>query len=433
MSQSIEVLCLGVDPAGLGVGTRPELGDLSIEFTAAMDRAATRQAFIKPARWDLVICHGSAYYDLGLDRWLAESGGGMDASLILVRPPASTLSPAEAARRGAADLVHHGDREHLQVVMARELAASAMRKELRSLNEGESRTGGQFHGFSVLSFSAAEEPSPRARTTAEARRRALPPDDNRIKALIEAGGLTLEYQPIVPLHQETTEHGPMFEVLLRLRDDRGNLLIPDNFFPAAGRHQWLGRLDLWVYRRALAVLARIQNASAPPTRLFINLFAETLDSPEITEALVGTIEAANIAHGTLTIEMRGATLARERPALGTLCTALAHGGHGILLDRVGLGDAPLLQAHCAQLSHIKLDPGLLKDLAMGAVTKGDAEQLIRVATDQDIRVIALAVDSAEILPTLYSLGVDYIQGNFVSKPQADLIYPEVFNPDGAAD
>ena len=75
MNAIIAVLCLGSDPSGLGVGARPQLSDQAMEFSVAMDRPSVRQAFSRPERWDLILCRSTAYYDLGIDRWLAETVG----------------------------------------------------------------------------------------------------------------------------------------------------------------------------------------------------------------------------------------------------------------------------------------------------------------------------------------------------------------------
>ena len=70
MNAVIEVLCLGSDPSGLGVGARPQLSDQAMEFSVAMDHPSVRQAFSRPEHWDLILCLSTAYYDLGIDRWL---------------------------------------------------------------------------------------------------------------------------------------------------------------------------------------------------------------------------------------------------------------------------------------------------------------------------------------------------------------------------
>jgi EAL domain-containing protein (putative c-di-GMP-specific phosphodiesterase class I) len=87
----------------------------------------------------------------------------------------------------------------------------------------------------------------------------------------------------------------------------------------------------------------------------------------------------------------------------------------------------LLEEHGQSLTHIKLDPALIQALAAGAVSEADVRDLISIARDHGIKVIALAVESADILPHLYAVGVNAIQGHFISMPYEELVYPDVFS------
>jgi EAL domain-containing protein (putative c-di-GMP-specific phosphodiesterase class I) len=446
MTPIFELLFVGSDPTGLGIGASPQLGEAKLVLTAAKDRASVRQAFARPDRWDLILCRASTFYDLGVDSLLADAGAALHASLILIRAPTSALSPGEAARRGAADVVTHGDREHLEMVMARELANASMRRRLRRLTgKVQGGTGASVEMPTIADFvRPANAPKP-----IEPRLKAVPTkpaivqtgrnqdepsaatdgtyaDDARVKSLIEGGGLTLEYQPIVPLRQAGPQ-AAMFEALLRLRDESGELLPPQRFFPAASRHQWLGRLDLWVCRRALPVLSQMQESNAAQTRLFINLSAETLAMPKVANTLIDTIGAAKVRDGTLTIELRKEALTHETEHLERLRKVLKEHGHGILMEQFGIGDCDLLADHAEWLTHVKLDGALLRGVANHASVRKEVQRTISCARNCGVQVIALAVDNAELLPELYALEVDYIQGHFVSKPYEALIYPDLFN------
>ena len=251
-------------------------------------------------------------------------------------------------------------------------------------------------------------------------------DDQRVKQLIEKGGLTLEYQPIVALHQEAPRAG-MFEALLRLRGDDGRLLPPGRFFPAAGRNRWLGRMDLWVLRRALPTLARMQATAAEQTRLFINLSADTLALPHVVDAVLETIAVSTIRPGSLILEVQRQTLMQQGDALSRLRAILQQHKHGILMEQFNAGDCDLLRDNLGWVTHVKLDKSLIQRLSTGHIDRKAAQKVIRCARNNGVKIIALAVDSAEILPDLYALGIDYIQGHFVSRPYEDLVYPDVFN------
>ncbi len=431
-----ECLCVGADPETLRISAQTHIRGNEIRYSVAADPAALQQAFANVQRWDLVLCRVADYFDLGLDVRMAEAADRLDASVILLRPATSTLSPAEALSRGAADLVTLGDREHLLMVMDRELHTGSLRRELRRLRTqiAATTTAGQTVFVAVPQLedmnqqpAGAQTSDPQQPDTVEPARAPTPAqsDEQRIKRLIEGGGLTLEYQPIVTLRHGTDQH-PMFETLLRLRDEQGALLMPGNFFPTAGRRHWLGKLDLWVFRRALPILARMQAANPAMTQLFINLATETLSNPATLDALIATINGASIGNGALVVEVRKDAFAEQPDAMARLAAALSERRHGLLVESVGLADCGLIQASADLISHIKLDPCLVRDPVSVDRSVGELKRLIRCAHNHGVKVIALAVDNATILPRLYTLGVDHIQGHFVSMPYEDLVYPSVY-------
>lgn len=336
MHATIEVLCLGFDPSGLGVGARPRLPDHEMAFTTATDRPSVRQAFARPERWDLLLCRSTAYYDLGIDRWLAESAGVLLAPMILVRPPATQLSPAEAARRGAADIVNHGDREHLEMVMARELACLRLRKEL----DARKATGA---------------------STAV----------------------------VLPKISDYGRFAPRTDAKHRSRVPAAPTVDGD-----------LG--DPW---HDTAVLEPVP---------------EEMDDQRVK---------ALIECGGLTLEVQRNALRHESEALSRLRATLKQHKHGLLMEQFNAADCDLLRDNLDWVTHVKLDRALLQDLALADINREILHKLVHCARNHGVKIIALAVDNAEILPELYALGVDYIQGHFVSMPYEELVYPDVFNVD----
>jgi EAL domain-containing protein (putative c-di-GMP-specific phosphodiesterase class I) len=463
MTTICQTLCVGVRPEDLGIGPEPLLPAIELDFSCALDAKTAKSLLLHPERWDLVLCDASRYFELSMDRRLSECGDDLLASTLLLRSGASLLSPVDAASRGAVDLVTYGDREHLAMVVFRELAACIVRKQLReALSIGRTvksdasapkitdirrvaTTGAdpqrdqsdavRHHASSdaarhrevsgrrmdpgaVLDFIRNVEAADEAKDTA------LPElDDDLVRSRIEAGGLTLEYQPIVPL-KKTGPTRALFEVLSRLRDENGLSLPPRRFFPAITRNRWLGQLDLWVFRRALPILARVQETNSVPTRFYINLSPDTLRESKTADAILELIEGAQIQPDTLVVEIRKESFDAPE-SLTRLAECLAQNGHGLLLEQFGPADSEKLEEYSAWLNQVKLDSRVLEALDAGKVSERDVQRLVRSAQNKGMQVIGLAVDNAPLLMRLYEIGVDFVQGHFVSMPYAQLVYPDV--------
>ena len=77
---------------------------------------------------------------------------------------------------------------------------------------------------------------------------------SRISSAVEEDRLELYFQPIVGIGKESKQSRGHYELLLRMRDENGELVIPDQFIPAAERYNLMSTLDRWVIRTALSEL-----------------------------------------------------------------------------------------------------------------------------------------------------------------------------------
>ncbi len=472
MNSVYQVLLIGLTQAELGVGRHPLIGgsDVELDIVAAPSAQSARALLTSAERWDLILCDAGRFFDLQIDQRMAESAAKLMASVVLLRGQGSQLSAADAGVRGCADVVTHGDREHLQMVAARELAAGAARKQLAKLRSagGTGKEGIALARLRDFRDSAeeghadigadrpapappsdtVEGPGPTHRAGMGAGRRqketssavaefldtisvggddgmAVMPEltDDIVRQRIEAGGLMFEYQPIVALKGQPNEQA-MFEVLLRLRNEHGLALPPRRFFPAVARNQWLGQLDLWVFRRALPILRRMQETKPIPTSFYINLSQDTLGEPNILDAILGTIADTLIRPGSLVVEVRKGCL-DEADGLDRLVKQLTVQGHTLSLEEFAPEDCMLLDEYPGRFPQVKLNFATLEH----ALSDQEADKALRRAVlcahNQGAKVIGMAVDNAPLLTRLYDLDVDFIQGHFVSMPHAQLVYPDL--------
>ena len=85
----------------------------------------------------------------------------------------------------------------------------------------------------------------------------------------------MAYQPIVDL--STREVGS-YEILLRMRDTNGELILPGEFLPAAERFGLAKKIDGWVITQAIHTLADLHKNDST-LRFSVNL--STCPSPLI--------------------------------------------------------------------------------------------------------------------------------------------------------
>jgi EAL domain-containing protein (putative c-di-GMP-specific phosphodiesterase class I) len=99
--------------------------------------------------------------------------------------------------------------------------------------------------------------------------------------------------------------------------------------------------------------------------------------------------------------------------------------HGLLIEDAGVKDCAFLAEHRDLITHVKLERAMTQGLVERRVPQDAVNALVQCAKKEGMRVIALAVDNADLLPMLFAAGVDAIQGHFVSMPYRNLMYPSI--------
>ena len=127
----------------------------------------------------------------------------------------------------------------------------------------------------------------------------------------------LHLQPILELATGKIKHG---ELLLRMKGERGKLIAPGAFLPAAERFGLIHAIDRWVVARAIQLVG--QSMGAMP-RVGINLSGESVvGDPELLRMIERELERSSVDPSKLIFEvtetaaianMPEATAVRARP------------------------------------------------------------------------------------------------------------------------
>ncbi|RGE47147.1 diguanylate cyclase [Comamonas testosteroni] len=123
----------------------------------------------------------------------------------------------------------------------------------------------------------------------------------RIRNALDEERFCLYAQNIAPL-QKNQESGMHFEVLLRLRDESGQILGPGTFIPAAERYGLMPTLDRWVISKALQTLSQQSGHAQLVDTCAINLSGPSLDDDGLLEFVKAQMQQHGIAPHRLCFE-----------------------------------------------------------------------------------------------------------------------------------
>jgi EAL domain-containing protein (putative c-di-GMP-specific phosphodiesterase class I) len=395
-----------------------------------------------PDTWDLIICKSGQYLEQGINQMLGDVSRSLHASVILLKARNSKMQPHEAYAAGAQDLVVQTDTDHFLMVIDRELRNAGfrktLRKTLRNSLRGDASTPVTEHVSLpfITDYSQAKQKTNegfddedvKANTIVDPNTEPVYENEDAVVRQIQDGSMVLQYQPIIKL-KEGTDHPTMFEVLVRLLDDNNKLIYPNIFMPVARKHGMMKNIDKLVFRESLSTMKNLQSMDSRDVNLFINLSGYTLSDNDAMNDIFRTLESRKVNNGSLVIEIRKRTLLEDNDNVIQLYERLSQNNHKLLLEAFDLDDCVNIKQYSDYFDYIKLNAPLLDQVNNDTGKKRVLSDLLHYATDHGMKVVAHAIERADSLPYLYSLGVDYIQGYFVSMPYEDLIYPDIHRVD----
>lgn len=211
--------------------------------------------------------------------------------------------------------------------------------------------------------------------------------------------------------------GMLHEVLARLKDPGGVIVPPSGFIPAAERFGLIGDLDRHIFRKAFAHLAGI-DAADETRRLFVNLSAVTLSSPGFLAFVEATMAAyPSVRPSQVCFEVtETAAVTNIRRTAGAMAQ-LREKGFEFALDDFGSGMASFSYLKQLPVKYVKIDGEFIKGVARDSASAAIVSSVAKVARSMSVQTIAESVEYPELIPRLRQLGVDYVQGFAIHRPE----------------
>jgi diguanylate cyclase (GGDEF)-like protein len=274
-------------------------------------------------------------------------------------------------------------------------------------------------------LNAAERACAMARTGSDRKvqlfeRRVVPAEPSAGEGLLAAiadalrhDRFQLLYQPIASLHGSTEEQ---FQVLLRLRGDRGRLYTAAELVPPAEGAGLMGDIDRWVLSRCLVVLQERERLDRP-VRLFVSHSPSSASDAARLPWLARQMADRGLPPDRVVLEFRIDDVLAHLRESAAFCSAARVAG-----IKVGITGYEATAAAQQMLQHVPIDYLKLS----GRYVQGTPESrkelaaVIVFAHQRDMRVIAPLVEDASTAAGLWSSGVDFIQGDFVQQATQDL-------------
>ncbi len=238
----------------------------------------------------------------------------------------------------------------------------------------------------------------------------------RIARAVEDGRLELFAQRIVGV-SATAADAPFFELMVRLRDEDGTLVPPNEFIPAAERYNVMVMVDRWVVNRAIEMLEAALRTSASLPLLAVNLSGTSINDEDFLEFVLTRLGSEQVARA-LCFEITETAAVASLAKATFLMSELKARGCRFALDDFGSGVSSFVYLKTLPVDFLKIDGQFAAHVATDAVDRSMVEAIAKIGRAMEVATIAEKVESAEVLAVLKSIGVDYVQGFHLAEPCA---------------
>jgi diguanylate cyclase (GGDEF)-like protein len=237
---------------------------------------------------------------------------------------------------------------------------------------------------------------------------------NELRTALLTGQLVLAYQPLVDIRNGQ----PLFlEGLSRWVHPAQGLISPDEFIGVAERGGFIEAVDLRALTNACEHLA----ASPEATAVSVNFSSRTLSFAHLPATLSAILDRHQLPASRLWVEVLEGALLNDAAVRNV--RALRKLGVRIALDDFGTGYSSL-----AYLTKLPVDLIKIDKLFLPHDDKPEARALLGAIAQLGhaigIPVALEGIEHDKQMAMARELGVDYVQGYFIGRPQTILAVPQ---------
>ena len=238
---------------------------------------------------------------------------------------------------------------------------------------------------------------------------------SRINKALQEDRFVLYFQTIKPVNSE--EKGLHFEILLRMKDEHGNIIAPGAFLPAAEHYGIIKILDHWVVRSTLAWLNENPDLTKEIKLCSINLSGSSIGDEHFMHHLAEHFKNCHFPAEKICFEVTETAAIRNLSVASLFIDTIKELGCSFSLDDFGSGMSSFGYLKQLNIDYLKIDGLFVKDIVIDPVDAAMVKSINEVGHIMGLKTIAEYVENDEIFDVIREIGVDFAQGYGVCRPR----------------
>ena len=236
-----------------------------------------------------------------------------------------------------------------------------------------------------------------------------------LREALDENRFELAFQTIQPLSASIKE-GYRYEILLRLRDEDGNLQSPSEFIAAAENYNFMSQLDRWVVKTYCQWLSSNPKHLANLSSASINLCGQSLVDRSMHSYIENTILTYGIPPEKLCFEITESQAIMDFDQTILFMNKFKALGCRFSLDDFGSGFSSYSYIKRLPIDQLKIDGSFVKNIETDNVDYTMVKSFNEIAKAVNIKTVAEYVENENIKNILSGIGIDYVQGYLIAKP-----------------
>ncbi len=206
-----------------------------------------------------------------------------------------------------------------------------------------------------------------------------------------------------------------FEVLVRWRDEEGNMIPPDRFVPLAETSGLIDKLDDYVTRRACEAIKTLRTLGIE-VPLSVNVAGSEISRSDFVARFEATLKEMGISTKEIEIEVTETQLIEVMRTASGCLDRLGELGVRVSIDDFGAGYSSLSYLSMLNASVLKIDRQFIARMTQSSQDQQIVKMIIELGHLLKMEVIAEGIETEQQYQVLQQLGCDAGQGYFIGRP-----------------
>ena len=215
------------------------------------------------------------------------------------------------------------------------------------------------------------------------------------------------FQPILNIQTNQIEK---YESLMRIKNEKGRILAPNEFLDIAKRSKIYPKLSKSLIQKS------VETFLVSPCEFSINLSFLDITNPNTKKFILNLLETTDIGPWIIFELLESEGIENYKEVMSFTEDVKSYGAK-IAIDDFGSGYSNFERIVELQVDFLKIDGSLIKNIHQNDDMRIITKTIINFAKELKIKTVAEFVHSKEVLDVVEELGVDYAQGFYIGKPE----------------